>query len=544
MADTATPASPESATLLLNDTDGALLNRLRDGISERADIRAARVEPRARAPEDTKRARLERNQQGLEALFEKAIASPAVNRALVDAGYDMTDLRLAAARGTWARDIAPALASLRPADEREREEQRRVAIREAAQAMAVPSVEQRSGSAKTWIEALELRVRTGSGGRDVDEGRLAEHLIEWAEEAMREVPEPIAATARAILVQHAYGGDLAGDGASQRDPIRAAMKVIMENDESGRYAPSLQAKATSEAQTVTSRVGNSLSASDGAESTAAQRQVADLAGPGQPDSATGSQPGLVPRLRGFLGKNEFAPATSQVSTDEGDGIPEALKRRYAVHVSKDRKTIELFEPGAKTAAITLDARSISTSHNEGAVIADIVTLARDRGWQAIKVSGTNGFKDAVWLEASKAGLVAQHEPSSAVQAAFNKWESEHPANQIRQGQSGRTQEQAPRRDDLAQAFAAKSADERLADPRLRNAQLELMIGIRTAEKELKRPIAEMPEVARALAAAVREQLALGRMFDAPFVRAEAPKRAPRQVSNPKIDADRIPPPRV
>ena len=205
--------------------------------------------------------------------------------------------------------------------------------------------------------------------------------------------------------------------------------------------------------------------------------------------------------------------------------------------------IELFEAGAKAPAITLDAKSISTKYNEGAVIADIILLARDRGWQTLKLSGTAEFKDAVWLEASKAGLVTQYEPSSAVRAAFAKWDQDRAPNQVQQASPSSAQ--GPRRDDgLAQAFSSMSAEERLADPRLRNAQLELMVGIRTAERELKRPFAEMPEVAQALTAAIREQLVQGRRFDAPFVGPETAKRAVRQESNPKIDADRIPPPRV
>ena len=198
-------------------------------------------------------------------------------------------------------------------------------------------------------------------------------------------------------------------------------------------------------------------------------------------------------------------------------MPDALKRRYAVHVSRDGQTIELFEAGAKAAAITLDAKSIRTSHNEGVAISDIILLARDRGWQALKVSGTAEFKDAVWLEASKAGLSVQHDPSSAARAALAKWDQERPANQIQQDGSARTREQgAQRGDELAQAFAAKSAEERLADPRLRNAQLELMIGIRTAEKELKRPIAEMPEVTQALTAAVPRTAGAGNDVRRPF----------------------------
>jgi hypothetical protein len=538
MADTFVPISgSQSAALVLTETDRALIDQLRDGIVERGQIRAARVETRASSPADTKRARLDRNQEALEGLLEQAIASPAVRGVLVAAGHDIVDLRDAGARGTWARDVAPAITSIRPQAERETEEHRREAIREAARAISDIGAERRTDPEGRWIDTLEQRARTVPGG-DASDKQTAVRLIEWAEEAMGAVSDPVAATARAALVQHAFEQELESGGARRPDRLRSAMRSVMEDDESGRYVrPEVERTGPSEA--------NRITAADNAESVAARRQMDDFTSANQPGDAAAPAPGLVARLRDYFGRREPLQAGVPSGSGEQDDIPETLKRRYAVHVSEDRKTIELFEAGAKNAAITLDARSISTPHNEGAVIADVIALARDRGWQTLKVSGTAEFKDAVWLEASKAGLIAQHDPSSAIQAAYNKWDSERSANQVQQAVPTRAQIPAPRRsDELVQAFDAKGPDERLADPRLRNAQLELMIGIRTAEKELKRPIAEMPDVAKALTAAVRDQLASGRMFDAPFVKADQRKGVQRQVSNPKIEADRIPPPRV
>jgi hypothetical protein len=260
---------------------------------------------------------------------------------------------------------------------------------------------------------------------------------------------------------------------------------------------------------------NRIMAADAQAMPGAARQVEELAD--TPDASRAKQPdeprAVWERLRGFVDRRP-SPAAPE-PTNPADDLPEAFRKRYAVHVSDDRKTIQLFEKGAKVASITLDAKAIVTPHDSGAVIGDVIALARDRGWQALKVRGIAEFKDAIWFEASKLGLFVEHDPSASVRASFEKWDRERPANQVEQGQLPKGDGLAPPQAmDLATAFMTKSPEQRLADPRLRNAQLELMIGIRTAEKELRRPIAEMPEVAQALTAAIREQLVQGRAFEA------------------------------
>jgi hypothetical protein len=544
---------------VLTEVDRALLEQMRERIAERSQIRRTPADGGGDRRQETKRARLERNQERLEELFDEAIARPAVARALKESGYDAAGLRQAGAKGTWARDVAPAISATHLAASRELEQQRRDAVAQAARAMIDLRLDNQAPSTDRWFDDLERGARASLGGKRASERQVALRLVEWAEEAMSAVSAPVATAARTILIQRAFETEVVGEG--QEGKLTPALRVALERagmspGTVGRRDELTNADAAAGSEAKPSkqkdkadgpREPNRIYASDDAESLPSRRQVADLAEVAQKAASTPTlgEPGLLARLRGYwAGKEQSAPPERSSQADDGEALPDALRRRYAVYVSDDRRTIELFEAGAKTPAITLDAKSISTKHDEGAVIADIVLLARDRGWQSLKVSGTAEFKDAVWLEASKAGLAAQHEPSSAVRAAFAKWDQERPANLV-QAIPSRAQEQAPRREEgLAQAFASKNAEERLADPRLRNAQLELMIGIRTAERELKRPIAEMPDVAQALTAAIRDQLAQGRMFDAPFVIPEAPKRSPKQVSAPKIEADRIPAPRV
>jgi hypothetical protein len=549
-----------NAVAVLNETDRALLEQMRERIAERSQIRRTPADGGVADRRETKRARLERNQEQLEELFDEAVARPAVARALKESGYDAADLRQAGLRDTWARDVAPAISATQTTASRELDQQRRDAVAQAARAMIDLRLDNRTPSTDRWFDDLERSARASLGGERASEKQVAQRLVEWAEEAMSAVSDPVATTARTILIQHAFAAELTGEwqGQRRREP---ALRVALEHagmspgaTPRGEELANADAPLAAKSRPATQRVEadgpeepNRVFAPDDGESLPARRQIADLTEAARKAANTqpATDPGLFGRLRGYWGaKAQAAPPDRTSQADDGEPLPDVLKRRYAVHVSRDGRMIELFEAGAKAPAITLDAKSISTKHNEGAVIADIILLARDRGWQTLKLSGTAEFKDAVWLEASKAGLVAQHEPSSAMRAAFVKWDQERPANEIQQAARTRGQEQAPRRDEgLAQAFAAKSAEERLADPRLRNAQLELMIGIRTAEKELKRPIAQMPEVAQALAAAIREQLAQGRMFDAPFVIPEAPTRGAKQAATPRIEADRISPPR-
>ena len=288
---------------------------------------------------------------------------------------------------------------------------------------------------------------------------------------------------------------------------------------------------------------NRIEAAEDDGSDQPRHQVEDFAELVAEQAMGGQGNGILGRLRAMLGRRDAAGEDGADRDGEGATVPEALRRRYGVHVSDDGRTIELFEAGAKAAAITLNAKSIRTSHNDGVVVADVIALARDRGWQTLKADGSAEFRDAVWLEANKAGLTVHHQPSPAIQAAFEKWERERPQNQVAPAATQRDRANRPEQQDLGLLFTTKSPEDRLADPRLRNAQLELMVGIRMAEKELGKSIAAMPDVQRAMTAAVGQQLVSGRVFEAPFLQLARTRTVARPIDSPTIDADRIAPPR-
>ncbi|WP_242187189.1 Fic family protein [Sphingomonas sp. CARO-RG-8B-R24-01] len=74
---------------------------------------------------------------------------------------------------------------------------------------------------------------------------------------------------------------------------------------------------------------------------------------------------------------------------------------------------------------------------------------------------------------------------------------------------------------LAQSFLDKAPRERLDDPWLRDAQLTLELGFRSAVEQLGRNLADLPEVRNKMIAAVVKQLGDGHRFDVPVAKPAA-----------------------
>ena len=501
------------------------------------------------------------NQDRLNEALESVLKSPSLSSAFTKAGYDPDELRSLGKDGAWDSDVADVIYFVGSGLNRHEVAARQEAASQQVTAMEQAGVDQRPSTADRLVTEFEGQVRADiAGGDRIDESEVASRLVDRVEQVIAMAPEPIADQLRQALMRRAFEAELDGDGAPvPRDRLGSELGMILAgDDEDGRSPiPTRDRRAESDleaAEEARSRQekrrhegSNRIEASDGAssEQSAGQvREFVELIAEPASRATEAHGVGFLGRLRGMLRPGDTKTTTSAVAADDDATIPEALRRRYGVHVSDDQKKIELFESGAKVASITLDARSISTSHNEGVVIADVVALARDRGWQTLKVDGTAEFKDAVWLEANKVGLAVNHHPSSATQATYKKWDRERPDNKVQQAPGAQSDGVTrPARQDLAALFADKNPEDRLADPRLRNAQLELMIGIRTAEKELGKTIGEMPDVQKALTAAVGQRLANGKVFDPPFVKPEQTRPAARQVVNPTIEADKIPAPR-
>ena len=269
------------------------------------------------------------------------------------------------------------------------------------------------------------------------------------------------------------------------------------------------------------------------------REIADKA-------IKGARPGVAERLaEGAARTVEALRRTEERRRAAAEVFGEVLADRYLVAHEGDRK-IGLYEPSSRTPAITVDKKAISTQHESGVVIQDAVKLAMDRGWTSLKVEGTQAFKDAVWLEAKKYDLKVGHAPSPVVRAEFERWRE---ANELRPVPQ-RQETPAPKaaepikpatpapeaKRDLGKDYLAKTAEQRLADPLLRNAELSAraardLAGQRFGadDPKLKVAIAKVNQM-------VSAQLSRGHQFSAPRV-AQAP--SPKPDSRQQFDRPRI-----
>lgn len=158
-------------------------------------------------------------------------------------------------------------------------------------------------------------------------------------------------------------------------------------------APSLMASIR---RAVTTFVGRS--SADRNREANAERTKADA--PINPDAAAATPaPGKA--------KTKTSPEQTQVPNGAPNleketvpfVIPQSLQQRYLVSDDKyyfrDRQQALAFED---------KGQRIATSHDDAAVARSMVELATAKGWNGIKIKGTEAFKREAWLAASERGL--------------------------------------------------------------------------------------------------------------------------------------------
>lgn len=227
----------------------------------------------------------------------------------------------------------------------------------------------------------------------------------------------------------------------------------------------------------------------------------------------------------------------QPERDAGEVFGETIRKNYLV--VRENGAVGLYEPSAKAPTITLDAKYISTKHEKGAAIEDSVKLALDRGWTSLKVNGTQDYKDAVWLEAKKYDLKVAHAPSPVVRAEFERWRETNELRPLPQrsgieNPAGPKSSQAPGvpstpdkpQRDLANDYLKATAQQRLQDPQLRNAELSARAAREIATQKFG---ADNPKLSIALANVdkiVSDRLRTGHTFSAPVQTPSVPKMTP------------------
>ena len=216
----------------------------------------------------------------------------------------------------------------------------------------------------------------------------------------------------------------------------------------------------------------------------------------------------------------------QQDREAGEVFGEAVRKNYLV-VHENGK-VGLYEPSAKAPTITIDAKSISTKHEKGVAIEDSVKLALDRGWTSLKVNGTQEFKDAVWLEAKKYDLKVAHAPSPVVRAEFDRWRETNDLRPLPQrsgieSPAGPKSSQSPAtpaapekpQRDLANDYLKATAQQRLQDPQLRNAELSARAAREIATQKFGADNPKLPIALANVDKIVSERLKVGHTFSAP-----------------------------
>lgn len=98
------------------------------------------------------------------------------------------------------------------------------------------------------------------------------------------------------------------------------------------------------------------------------------------------------------------PAATARSTTKGD-VPQALLDRYLIERDRQGRPERFFRDHRAEAPIIRDGgRRLWAASDYPDAVADLVRIARHRGWSRIKVDGAENFRREVWIQARREGL--------------------------------------------------------------------------------------------------------------------------------------------
>lgn len=163
------------------------------------------------------------------------------------------------------------------------------------------------------------------------------------------------------------------------------------------------------------------------------------------------------------------------SISAGD-IPEPLQKRYFSSTGKWSGEPAYFTTAqAKEPAFRDQGRRLVTSSESEEVVRDLVAIARHRGWSNVHVTGSEAFRRAAWLEASRQGLeVRGYRPNERDLQELDRLRRDKSRNSIAPAavpsislESGRDQSQARERPARSRPAASGDRNERAAQSQLR-----------------------------------------------------------------------------
>jgi len=201
-------------------------------------------------------------------------------------------------------------------------------------------------------------------------------------------------------------------------------------------------------------------------------------------------------------------------------IPDALRKRYFSTTSKWSGEPAYFTSAqAKEPAFRDQGRRLITSSESDEVVRDLVAIARHRGWSHVHVTGSETFRRAAWLEASRHGLeVRGYRPNERDLQELDRVRRDASRNSIAPAVTAPASREPARGHRQADEASRQTPSEQSREKNARAAQSQL----RVIETVVRAALFDNPDaVARVMKVAndkVRTHLQAGRQFQAAKVR--------------------------
>ncbi len=153
-----------------------------------------------------------------------------------------------------------------------------------------------------------------------------------------------------------------------------------------------------------------------------------------------------------------APEQEKPNTGLDYEVPEHLKSRM-VAVDAQRFRLAGYEMGAhllrytapdnpKTVLFEDKGKSIHTARDDKQTIQDMLDIAKAKGWDSIKISGSQEFRKEMWLEAESRGIATKgYKPSPEDLMMLERKREERATNSIAEAEKLKQQSAVPERPD-------------------------------------------------------------------------------------------------
>ncbi|CAM3070108.1 MULTISPECIES: LPD7 domain-containing protein [Sphingomonadales] len=227
-------------------------------------------------------------------------------------------------------------------------------------------------------------------------------------------------------------------------------------------------------------------------------------------------------------KADARQAPTAPSVVAGD-LPEAVRKRYYADKAKWSGDPAYFTSAdAKDPAFRDQGRRLLTANESQEVVKDMVAIAQHRGWDRIHITGSETFRRAAWLEASRNGLeVRGYKPNERDLQELDRVRGEASKNSIApitSRDAAESRDPAPARRSSTQGQADRApprgSDRSLPNDRAIDSQLRVM------EAVVQRTLFDNPEAIMRVMGVARAQLqahvAAGRTIKPAEVRDRGP----------------------